>query len=280
MKRNVALSACLLCTLFAAVAVSPRTQADEPPDYDSNFNNDRPSTWNFSTPEDQARPGLKFYYYAVEALKKKQYGLAVDMYEASASWAYKPSAYNLGVMYLQGDGVPVDRSRAMAWMAIAAERGDDLYVQARELIYADLSKEEFKRANEIWRELKKTYGDDVAMERARMRWAQVRSAMTGSPVGSPGALRVGAASSAVRVPVMDGSGTRSMVTGANTTPGGILGAAQVDGAIAYRQLVESRNPYDPKFEREPVGTATVGPIEPVKQAGTSNPNDGSQPRRY
>ena len=55
---------------------------------------------------------------------------------------------------------------------------------------------------------------------------------------------------------------------------------QINGAIAYRQLRESTNPYDPKFEREPIGTTTVGPIEPVKPAGTSNPNDGSQPRLY
>lgn len=280
MKHRFALSACLLCTLFAAAVVSPRIQADEPPDYDSDFNNDRPTMWNFSTPEDHARPGLKFYYYAVEALKKEQYGLAVDMYEASASWAYKPSAYNLGVMYLQGEGVPVDRPRAMAWMAIAAEGGESKYVEARELVYANLSQEEFERANEIWRELKKTYGDDVTRPRARMRWAQVRAAMTGSHVGgSVGALRVGKAANNVR-PVTLGPGARSIVTGSNTTPGGILGGGQIDGSIAYRQIRESDNPYDPKFERDPIGTATVGPIEPVEQAGASNPNDGSQPRLY
>ena len=41
------------------------------------------------------------------------------MYETSASWAYKPAHYNLAVMYAKGEGVPVDRPRAMAWAAHA-----------------------------------------------------------------------------------------------------------------------------------------------------------------
>ena len=53
---------------------------------------------------------------------------AIDMYENSASWAYKPAQYNLAVMYMNGEGVPVDKPRAMAWAALAAERSEQEYV--------------------------------------------------------------------------------------------------------------------------------------------------------
>lgn len=242
MNPRLALSACLLCI---AAAMSSRTAADEPPEYASIANDERPASWSFSLPEDDARPGLKFYYRAVKALEKGQYGLAIDMYEASASWAYKPSAYNLGVMYLHGEGTTVDRPRAMAWLAIAAERGDASYVEARELVYSALDAAEFERANEIWRELKQTYADDAALPRARMRWAQARAAMTGSRVGSPGPLRIVGAQGNAQYGI----------------PGG---AVHLDGSIAYRQLIESADPYDESFRRAPTGTARVGPIESLQ----------------
>jgi hypothetical protein len=153
----------------------------------------------------------------------------------------------------------------MAWFALAAERGDADYVQARELLYADLGKDEFAHANEIWRELKTTYGDDTALARAKMRWAHVRAEMTGSPVGSPGNLKVGSASGGVH-PVRVGPTGRSEVNGFATAAFGVLGGSSEDGSIAYRQLRESDNPYDPKFEwrtsPNPEGTVTVDPIVP------------------
>ncbi|HEY6940209.1 sel1 repeat family protein, partial [Dokdonella sp.] len=240
-----------------------RAANDLPPRYDSRTNVERPATDHYATPEDKGRPGEKFYFDAVRAVGKKDYRFAIDMYEVSASWAYKPAQYNLGVMYLKGEGVPVDRARAMAWFALAAERGDADYARARELLYADLDKDEFARANEIWRELKPTYGDDAALIRAKMRWAHVRAEMTGSPVGSPGNLKVGSASGGVR-PVRLGPTGRSEVNGFATAAFGVLGGSSEDGSIAYRQLRESDNPYDPKFEWRtsptPTGTVTVEPI--------------------
>ena len=60
-------------------------------------------------------------------------------------------------MYITGEDVPTDKPRAMAWVAIAAERGDQHYVAARELAYSELTPEELAKANEIWRDLKNTY---------------------------------------------------------------------------------------------------------------------------
>ncbi|MEO7755809.1 MAG: sel1 repeat family protein [Dokdonella sp.] len=256
-----------------------------PTRYDSSDNVNRPANWNYATPEDDARPGEKFYFRGVHAFQHKDYSFAVNMYQVAASWAYKPAQYNLAIMYLKGQGIPVDRQRAMAWMALASERNDPQYVQARELIYAELTPDEFTHSNAIWRELKPTYGDEVALARAKMRWAQVRAAMTGSHVGGTvGNLQVGGASVAVK-PVNSPGGLKSAVNGFATSGGMLLGGGSEDGAISYRQLRDSDNPYDPKFEWRnspfPIGTATVGPISETKAVeGASEQTKKPDPKQH
>ncbi|HEY6894596.1 MAG TPA: hypothetical protein VI258_10540, partial [Rhodanobacteraceae bacterium] len=123
-----------IVSVFAAcIAPQVAHAIDDAPNYNSRGTTDRPVQWGFGTPEEDGRPGQYFYYRAVDAVKHKQYKFAVDMYETSASWAYKPAQYNLAVMYAKGEGVPVDKPRAMAWAALAAERGDKDYIDAREL---------------------------------------------------------------------------------------------------------------------------------------------------
>src|SRR3954470_18768747 len=128
-----------------ALSAAPRIASalDDAPNYNSRDTTERPSQWGFGTPEEDGRPGQYFFYRAVDAMKHKQYKFAIDMYETSASWAYKPAQYNLAVMYANGEGVAIDKPRAMAWAALAAERGEKDYVDAREVIYADLSQDEF-----------------------------------------------------------------------------------------------------------------------------------------
>ena len=219
-----------------------------------------------NTPEADARPGEYYFLEGARAFHKKEFTFAIQMYEVAASWAFKPAEYNLGVIYARGQGVPVDLPRAMAWMALAAERNEPHYVDAREAVYGAMSKEQFEQANAIWRELKKTYGDEVALHRAKARWAEVRSHMTGSRVGSVGNLTVG-------MPEPNGgdrSNQRNQKAGANVhttaaTSAEITGGQGVDGSIAYGQLRASDNPYDPKFTPSALGRATVGPLQPIEQ---------------
>jgi hypothetical protein len=254
-----------LATLFFARGAA----AGDAPDYSSDAMSDLPSQWGFGTPEEDGRPGQYYFVKAVDAAKHRDYRFAIDMYKASASWAYKPAQYNLAIIYLKGEGVPVDKPRAMAWAALAAERNDADYVEARELIYADLTKEEFAKANEIWRELKPTYADAVALERAKTRWAQVKAGITGSRVGGVGALRVGVPAHNVKPVDISAATGKPPVDGNTFSAAGILTGGSVDGTTAYRQLRESTNPYDPKFLQKPKGTATVEPIVPLPDDGQS-----------
>ena len=266
-----------LVSALACIAPRAALAADDAPNYNSRDTTERPAQWGFGTPEEDGRPGQYFYYRAVDAVKHKQYKFAIDMYETSASWAYKPAQYNLAVMYAKGEGVPIDKPRAMAWAALAAERGDQDYVDARELIYADLTKDEFAKANEIWRDLKKTYADDIALERAKTRWAQVKAGITGSRVGGIGNLKVGAESSGGKLTYIGPNG-RSALDGNQFSGASVLTGGSIDGAVAYKQLRESTNPHDPKF-KQPIGTATVEPIMSMPDSkGEAPAPDDQHPR--
>jgi len=69
-------------------------------------------------------------------------------------------------------------------MTLAAERGEPAYVKARELMRSNLTPAQLTESDVILQQLTPGYGDKVALRRAKDRWAQVRSSMTGSRAGS------------------------------------------------------------------------------------------------
>lgn len=265
-------SLCLFCLLTASIMPAV-AQSNHAPVYDSAAKQASLPAYVAGTPESDGRPGQYYFGVGAQAFTKHEYSFAVNMYQVAASWAYKPAEYNLGVMYGLGQGIPVDLPRAMAWMTLAAERNDPTYVHARELVRAQLTPAQLAQANVILQELTPRYGDKVALRRAKSRWAQVRSSMTGSRVGSVSApLSVGANH-------VGSSGSMATSNGAmskpvSMSPGELTGGADIDGSVAYQQLTASDNPYDKKFV-EQTGTATVGPLSPVK---TKDAPDSHKPK--
>ncbi|WP_114239279.1 tetratricopeptide repeat protein [Dyella sp. C9] len=257
--------ACLAASQDAALQTIP---VDEKPvtavapvnDPDQGEDNTR----SFNTPTDDGRPGEYYFTLGVQAAKKGDYAHAMAMYRVAASWAYKPAQYNLGVMYLAGQGTPVDLPTAMAWMALAAERGDAPYVRAKQLVYAHLTSAQFDQANAIWRDLRPTYGDEAALPRAKARWHEALANATGSRVGSNAAhVMVGGASG---LPNHMNSPNYDVHDGGHisTNPAELAGVHMGDGAVAYQALRTSDNPYDPKVM--PVsGVTSVGKLTQVSQ---------------
>lgn len=234
------------------------------PDYGSGASAGAMSNGNFNTPESDGRPGVKFFTYGVRAFRKGDYQHAIDMYKVAASWAYKPAEYNLALMYFKGQGVPVDRARGAAWMVLAAERGQRQYVKARDLMVTVLSKPEFARTDVLWGELKKTYGDQVALRRAKAQWAYVRTHQTGTRVGgATGELSVGVLD-AGHTPVSLGAGGQPIKTA--TTAAALLHGGSIDGSVAYRQFQKSDNPYSPVFLKHRKGRVSVEPLQPARPA--------------
>jgi TPR repeat protein len=248
-------------------AQTPRTAAS----YDSADTSD--SGKGFIEPSSSARPGIYFYKKAVAALRKKQYAFAIEMYEVAASYAYKPAQYNLAVMYAKGEGVPVDLPRAMAWSTLSAERGDKRYLAANKAIKAALNEEQLAQANAVLETMLPKYADEAAMRKAKGRWKDDKLAATGSRLGYVGGLKVGAPGNALGSGQKASAGDSESVS-VSSNAWEASGGKQVDGSIAYRQLQETDNPYDPK-QRNITGDVVVGDIDTGTDAAKTADGDST-----
>ena len=67
----------------------------------------------------------------------------------SARRGYPLAQTSLGVLYLNGDGVPLDRAEAYAWFTLAADQGESSALEAEAALSIELSEEELARAKEL-----------------------------------------------------------------------------------------------------------------------------------
>lgn len=268
----------------AAVAQIPGSNGElARPDYGSGTQSGFISNAHANTPETDGRPGVKYYKEGMAAYHHGDTRHAIYMLKLAAYWAYAPAAYNLGVMYFQGEGgIPVDRPLGTAWMFIAAERGSSAYVNARHMLVTKLDYAERTKALELLQQLQPKYGDQSAMDRAKAQWAFVKSRQTGTRVGGTvGELRVGipAAGGSFRTPMGNSAG--GAVGTYRSSWMDVLSGGSVDGDVAYQQFHQSANPYDPVFLKQHTGTATVGPLTPAQSGSDrkSGPSAAKSPQQ-
>jgi TPR repeat protein len=268
--RFVFLSAATLalcCVLSTPAAAQDKMHVA--PEYGSDTGIGGLSNTNFNTPESDGRPGVYFFNLGAAAFRKGDYAHAIDMYKIAASWAYKPAEYNLGVMYFKGQGIPVDRPLGTAWMVLAAERKDTQYVKTQNLFASLLSDAQFERTNTLWRDLKQTYGDEVALRRAKAQWQWVKTHQTGTRTGGfSGPLAVGALDGGHTPSEHDKSGAPIRT---NPIPSGIMHGGSIDGSVAYAQMRASEDPYDPIFLKNTTGTVVVNPLSPLDKDDKAKP---------
>lgn len=217
-----------------------------------------------NTPESDGRPGVKAYREGMYAYNRHDYKHAVEMLKVAASWAYKPAQYNLGAMYYEGEGVPKDRALGAAWLILAAERGNPYYQAAQDWAVTRLTEAEFAQTDAWWGQLKQTYGDAVALRRAKTQWAFARSQQTGTRVGGTvGALHVG-------VPSFQGQHVTEVDTNSGPVPiikhgwMSVLTGPSTDGSLVYQQFRQSDNPYSPVFVKDHGGDVTLEPLQQIK----------------
>jgi TPR repeat protein len=115
-------------------------------------------------------PGVSFFQKGLDAYKNGQTAAAIDAWQSSANWAMKDAQYNLGLAYFKGNGVAADRPRGLAWLALAAERKNPAMQSSLAAAWDSATDAEHQQANAIWRDLKKQYGDDVALPKAKKRF--------------------------------------------------------------------------------------------------------------
>jgi len=211
----VALSGCAVCALPGGLRAQPNP--DDP----------------IGIQEEESRflPGIYFFHKGCDYYKRGQPAAAMQAWQVAASWAMKDAQYDLGIAYFRGLDVSMDRPRGIAWLALAAERKDEAFEASLAAAWDQATPAEQDRANAIWRDLKKYYGDASALPRAERRYKLELDNITGSRVGMPGHVTV-------------------------WTPA----AGLIDVELLKSDL---RRRADINFGKLPSGTVDVGPLEPV-----------------
>jgi len=116
---------------------------------------------------------------------------AYHHYLSAARWADKFAQFNVGVMYLRGEGVDFDPVRGWAWIKLSAERGYPDMVRMADELYAMLDGPQREQARSIYeRELLPEYGDEVRIPFTAERMERNRRRATGSRLGSRNFLRI------------------------------------------------------------------------------------------
>lgn len=115
---------------------------------------------------------------------------AFDKYMRSARYGNKTAQKNIGLMYIKGLGVDKDWARAYAWFRLAASHNDASIVAARDEIFGALREEEKAQAETYYKEIAEDYGDVKALKRREQWVRRQKREVTGSRLGTIGALRV------------------------------------------------------------------------------------------
>jgi hypothetical protein len=146
-----------------------------------------PTFAHFGLGEEQALffPGTYFFHKGCEYYKRGAVETALAMWEVAASWGQKSAQYDLGIAWFEGKGVTADRPRGLAWLALAAERGDAGFQDSLALAWQQSTEAEHQRANALWRDLEPTFADAVALARARHRYREQLRGITGARTGHP-----------------------------------------------------------------------------------------------
>lgn len=122
-------------------------------------------------------PGSYYYCVGRRALANGNQAKSVAALEQAARWGSKQAQFLLGVGYTRGDNAPLDRGRGLAWLALAAERKDVVYLGVLKSALAQASDDEKAWANALYQSMLGTYGDDVAARRAERRFQRERDVL-------------------------------------------------------------------------------------------------------
>ena len=151
-----------ILALAAAICLVSLSTKAETPDY--SFASDPAITIKYL-------PGKYYEQAAQQAVKRKNFRAALEMYEKAGYWGNKIAQYNVGMLYINGtDGVPADKIRGTAWLGIAAQTHVAYIDKALGDAYAGLNAEQRAAANDLWKQLKVDYDDKVTLDRASKKF--------------------------------------------------------------------------------------------------------------
>ncbi len=128
-------------------------------------------------------PDLFGQYTGWRLYADHDYAGAIKYFTMGAYYADKVSQLCLGLIYLNGNGVPKDPVKAWAWLSLAAERGYPEFVATRDRVWGQLDAGQRTQAAAEAKTLAATYGDKVAQPRMLAVLSRAASERTGSHTG-------------------------------------------------------------------------------------------------
>ncbi|MDN5780428.1 MAG: hypothetical protein L0H23_00150 [Luteimonas sp.] len=143
-----------------------------------------------------ARPDIRWRIAGEQARSQGRHEEAYLRFRRAARYGDKQAQSILARMHHDGNGAAHDPALAFAWMAVAAERGDDAYVRLRDSYWRQLDARQRADAETRRRELQAEYGDARATRRLQRSIRTARHQATGSRLGYAGALEVTATNGA------------------------------------------------------------------------------------
>jgi hypothetical protein len=190
---------------------------------------------------------LKYRLLGLEAYKKKDFENALRFFRRASYFADKPSQGMVAEMYWKGEGTPVDRAMAYAWMDLAAERSYRGFLMMRERYWKELSEVERERAVAEGQAVYARFGDAAAKPRYEVELRRGRKSIVGSRTGFVGAVQI-------EVP-------------------GPSESQMIDGSKFYDDRYWDAKKYwawqDAIWAKPRVGKVSVGEAEAVKDAAPS-----------
>ncbi|MEO7068264.1 MAG: hypothetical protein ABI114_15235 [Rhodanobacter sp.] len=186
-------------------------------------------------------PGKVSYCLGTRHWEEGSYESGLQLLELSASWGDKRAQYTLGMIYFGGRHVTPDRARGIAWLLLANERHNNAHIDlvTRSAIHL-ATPEQYKRAQQLFQEMRKTYGDQVAGARA---WSHLKNRVKGPTLFAP------------RVCILDSGGTVPWSSGLAANPHALC----VEPSPFNKSIAGVATAYFNGM----TGTVTVGPLQQV-----------------
>lgn len=131
----------------------------------------------------EAHPDLKYRKAGMDADGRNDPASARRQYELAARYGDKPSQARLAEMAWNGQGDPPDRVLGYLWMALAAERGYEMFATLKAYYWQQLDPREREDATERAPGMLQRYGDAVAKPRQLAVMRREARKATGSMLG-------------------------------------------------------------------------------------------------
>jgi TPR repeat protein len=87
---------------------------------------------------------------------RRTYAEAANWFRKAADQGLAAAQTNLGGLYAEGKGVQPDIVLSCMWFTLAAAQGDEVAVKHREMIVAQMTKDQIAEAERLTREWKPT----------------------------------------------------------------------------------------------------------------------------